>query len=68
MSANTHNISKKWASKSGVPDLELILLPRSRGLQFCLEELANSVDWMYDCTIAYDDVPYVSALHFTHLS
>ena len=59
LSKNARSVSKKWADKNGVPDLQHLLLPRSRGLQYCVEELADSVEWMYDCTIAYEGVPYV---------
>ena len=57
LSSNTRQGSKKWAEKQGIPDLRNELLPRSTGLQFCLEELAGSVEWLYDCTIAYEGVP-----------
>lgn len=33
------------------------LLPRSTGLQFCLQELKTTTNWLYDCTIAYEGVP-----------
>jgi 1-acyl-sn-glycerol-3-phosphate acyltransferase len=49
--------SAKWAAKTGIPDLKHSLLPRSRGLQYCLEELEGTVDWIYDCTIKYDGIP-----------
>jgi 1-acyl-sn-glycerol-3-phosphate acyltransferase len=48
--------SKKWADKTGIEDLRHALLPRSTGLQFCLQELGKTVDWMYDCTVAYEGV------------
>jgi 1-acyl-sn-glycerol-3-phosphate acyltransferase len=57
LSRNTRKGSVKWAEKQGIPDLKHELLPRSTGLQFCLEELDDSVDWVYDCTIAYEGVP-----------
>lgn len=52
-------ISDKWAEKHGLPQSDLILLPRTRGLRVCLERLAGSVDWLYDCTMAYEGLPYV---------
>jgi lysocardiolipin and lysophospholipid acyltransferase len=55
--ANGRIASAKWAKKKDIPDLRNTLLPRSRGLQFCLEELKGSVDWVYDCTIAYSGIP-----------
>ena len=33
------------------------LLPRSTGLRFCLNELKETTEWLYDCTIAYEGVP-----------
>ena len=57
VSANGRASSKKWADKIGVEDLKHALLPRSRGLYFCLEELKATIDWVYDCTISYDGIP-----------
>jgi hypothetical protein len=33
------------------------LLPRSKGLQFCLQNLKDSTEWLYDCTIGYEGIP-----------
>jgi len=57
LSGNTQNGSKKWADSQGVKDLQYALLPRSTGLQFCLQELKGTVDWVYDCTVAYEGIP-----------
>lgn len=57
LSAVTREKSASWAKKSGVPDMKHQLLPRSTGLQFCLQELRQSTNWLYDCTIAYEGVP-----------
>lgn len=57
LSKVTREKSKKWADKTGVPDMKHQLLPRSTGLQFCLQELQRSTNWLYDCTIAYEGVP-----------
>jgi 1-acyl-sn-glycerol-3-phosphate acyltransferase len=57
ISKNGRAGSKKWADKIGVEDLKHTLLPRSRGLLFCLTELKGTVDWLYDCTISYDGIP-----------
>jgi len=57
LSANTWNQSKKWADKQGIRDLQHQLLPRSTGLQYCLQELQSTVGWVYDCTIAYEGIP-----------
>lgn len=57
LSANTRQGSKKWAEKNNMPDLKRQLLPRSTGLLFCLQELRGTVDWIYDCTVAYEGTP-----------
>ena len=57
LSNNGRTASKKWADKNGIDDLRHALLPRSTGLSFCLHELKGSVDYMYDCTLAYEGVP-----------
>lgn len=56
LSDNTRAISQKWAIKSGIQDLNHSLLPRTRGLQYCLEELDDTIEWVYDCTLAYDGI------------
>jgi 1-acyl-sn-glycerol-3-phosphate acyltransferase len=57
LSANTRKYSKAWAAKQGVPDLKHLLLPRSTGLLFCLQQLKGTVDAVYDCTVAYEGIP-----------
>ncbi|RMZ88607.1 hypothetical protein DV736_g4169, partial [Chaetothyriales sp. CBS 134916] len=57
LSRNTRKQSARWSQKSGIPDLRHELLPRSTGMQFCLEQLGDSVEWVYDCTMAYEGVP-----------
>lgn len=54
---STREASKKWAEKNGLNDMQHTLLPRSTGLQFILQELRKTVDYVYDCTIAYEGVP-----------
>ncbi|KAK4162807.1 acyltransferase-domain-containing protein [Cladorrhinum sp. PSN259] len=56
-SQNGRNKSAKWAEKIGVKDCEHLLLPRSTGTFFCLNELKGTVDYVYDCTVAYEGVP-----------
>ncbi|KAL8694913.1 MAG: hypothetical protein Q9218_000484 [Villophora microphyllina] len=53
----TRKASRKWAAKNGIPDMQHQLLPRSRGLQFCIQNLRKTVPYVYDCTIAYEGVP-----------
>ena len=57
LSENTSNQSRKWAEKQGLQNLQHQLLPRSTGLQYCLQELQHTVDWVYDCTVAYEGIP-----------
>ena len=57
LSEVTREKSAKWAEKSGIPDMKNQLLPRTTGLQFCLQELQQTTNWLYDCTIAYEGVP-----------
>ena len=53
----TREISRKWAEKNGIKDMQHTLLPRSTGLHFMLKELRSTVEYVYDCTIAYEGVP-----------
>jgi lysocardiolipin and lysophospholipid acyltransferase len=57
LSKNTRNESKKWADKNGLVDLRHQVLPRTTGLRFVLQELKSTVNWVYDCTMAYEGVP-----------
>ena len=57
LSANTRKTSIKWAEKQGIPDMRHQVLPRSTGLKYCLSELKGTVDWVYDCTMAYEGIP-----------
>ena len=57
LSANTRKNSAKWAEKQGIKDLQYQLLPRSTGLLYCLQELRGTLDWVYDCTVAYEGIP-----------
>ncbi|USP75275.1 acyltransferase-domain-containing protein [Curvularia clavata] len=57
LSPTTREKSKKWAEKNGLQDMKHQLLPRSTGLKFCLNELKDTTEWLYDCTIAYEGIP-----------
>ena len=56
LAPDTRANSKKWAAKNGIPDMQHQLLPRSTGLQFALQQLRGSVEYLYDCTIGYEGV------------
>ena len=57
LASSTRLSSKKWATKNSIPDMQHTLHPRTTGLQFCLQELRQTVGYLYDCTIAYEGVP-----------
>lgn len=57
LSGNGRRKSAKWAEKNDLEDPEHVMLPRSTGIFFCLNELKGSVDYVYDCTVAYEGVP-----------
>jgi 1-acyl-sn-glycerol-3-phosphate acyltransferase len=57
LSANTRNGSKSWAEKNNIPDMRHQLLPRSTGLLFCLQQLGDTIEWVYDCTVGYEGGP-----------
>ncbi len=57
LSANTRKKSEIWAEKQGMQDLTHLLLPRSTGLLYCLQELKGTLNWVYDCTVAYEGIP-----------
>ena len=57
LSPNTRPKSAQWAAKQGIRDLRHALLPRSTGLQYCLQQLEGTIDYVYDCTIAYEGIP-----------
>lgn len=60
LSINTKRRSDEYGKKQDLPPLKHALLPRSTGLFFCLQKLKGTVDWVYDCTVAYAGPPYVS--------
>ncbi|KAH9692814.1 putative 1-acyl-sn-glycerol-3-phosphate acyltransferase 4 [Citrus sinensis] len=47
------NRSQKFAADVGLPVLTNVLLPKTRGFCLCLETLRNTLDAVYDMTIAY---------------
>ncbi|ORY71389.1 acyltransferase-domain-containing protein [Pseudomassariella vexata] len=57
LSDNGRVKSGKWAEKMGLKDMQHMMLPRSTGTFFCLNELKGTVDYVYDCTVAYEGVP-----------
>ncbi|KAF2427187.1 acyltransferase-domain-containing protein [Tothia fuscella] len=57
LAKGTKEKSAEWAKKTDVQDMKHQLLPRSRGLQFCLQNLKDTTEWLYDCTIGYEGIP-----------
>jgi lysocardiolipin and lysophospholipid acyltransferase len=57
LSNNGRAKSAKWAEKQGISDMRHVLLPRSTGSFFVLNELKGTVDYVYDCTVAYEGIP-----------
>ncbi|KAK2022169.1 acyltransferase [Colletotrichum zoysiae] len=57
LSTNGRRKSAAWAAKMGLRDPEHVLLPRSTGTFFCLNELKDSLEYIYDCTVAYEGIP-----------
>ena len=57
LSGNGRKKSASWAEKTGLKDPQHLMLPRSTGMYFCLTELKGTVDYVYDCTVAYEGVP-----------
>lgn len=56
LSRNTKRESAEFSAKSGKQDYKHQVIPRTKGLQLCLQELRDSVDYLYDCTIGYEPV------------
>ena len=56
LSPTTIERARDYAKKVNGPELQRVLLPRSTGLRFCLENLRASVPYLYDCTIAYEPI------------
>lgn len=61
LSTNGRKKSSQWAVKNDIKDPEHVMLPRSTGTYFCLTELKDSVEYVYDCTVAYEGIAYVSS-------
>ncbi|KAI5282840.1 hypothetical protein KEM52_003577, partial [Ascosphaera acerosa] len=57
LSENSKRKSDQFGAKNALPHFRHVLLPRSTGLFFCLQELRGSVDYLYDCTVGYSGPP-----------
>ncbi|KAM0327590.1 hypothetical protein ACHAQA_005883 [Verticillium albo-atrum] len=54
---NGRTKSAAWSKKTGLRDPEHVLLPRSTGMFYILRELGETIDYVYDCTVAYEGIP-----------
>jgi len=59
VSKDTRPVSKKYAEKTGIDDMQNTLLPRSTGLHYCLRSLSPQIPdlHMLDVTVAYEGIP-----------
>ncbi|CEJ54787.1 Putative Lysophosphatidic acid acyltransferase LPAAT [Penicillium brasilianum] len=57
LSLNTKRRSDEFGLKQGYPSFNHMILPRSTGLFFCLQQLRGTVEYVYDSTIAYEGPP-----------
>ncbi|QPG93962.1 hypothetical protein C2857_003829 [Epichloe festucae Fl1] len=57
LSNNGRTRSSQWAAKNDLRDPDHVMLPRSTGTYFCLNELKDTVEYVYDCTVAYEGIP-----------
>jgi hypothetical protein len=57
VSQKTLHTSKEYAEKKGLKRTTYTLIPRSTGLQFCVNRLRNSsVEYLYDFTFGYEGI------------
>jgi 1-acyl-sn-glycerol-3-phosphate acyltransferase len=47
----------KYANKTGKEVPKHLLLPRSTGMRHVLLNLDNTIEYVYDCTVRYDNIP-----------
>ncbi|PSR85826.1 hypothetical protein PHLCEN_2v5302 [Hermanssonia centrifuga] len=59
VSKDTRPLSKKYADKMGIPDMQHTLLPRSTGLHYSLRSLAPRIPslQLIDITVSYPGIP-----------
>ena len=57
LSINTKTRSDAYGAKQNLASFKHMILPRSTGLLFCLQQLRGTLDYVYDSTIAYEGPP-----------
>jgi 1-acyl-sn-glycerol-3-phosphate acyltransferase len=57
---DSRHASNVYAAREGLKPLKYVLLPRSTGIFISLRQLKldGKVEWLYDCTLAYEGLPY----------
>ena len=56
LSTNGYKKSLEYSKKMDVTLPEHVLLPRAKGLRYCIEKLHGSVEYLYDATIHYSGI------------
>ena len=56
LSPTTIEKARAYAKRTNAPELQRCLLPKATGLRYCVENLKQTVDCIYDCTIAYEPI------------
>lgn len=61
LSPTTIEKARTYSKKVDGPFLERTLLPRSTGIRYCVKNLKKTVEYIYDCTIAYEPIDSIFA-------
>lgn len=61
LSPTTIEKARAYAKKVDGPLLQRTLLPRTTGIRYCVENLKKTVEYVYDCTIAYEPIDTIFA-------
>ena len=56
LSANTRRKNDAYVQREHLQNMRHVLLPRSTGLFFCLQQLRGTVEYIYDSTMAYEGI------------
>ena len=59
--------SQRFAQKAGLPVLQHTLLPRVGAFALARNELKDTLEYVYDVTIAYDQTRYVFVMFLIYL-
>lgn len=66
---DSRHTSNAYAARQGLQPLKYVLLPRSTGIFISLRQLKmdGNVEWLYDCTLAYEGLSYVEKTSHMHV-